>query len=692
MCGIAGTILNRTYQEEKSMNLKRYSNIRKNSIANEIMTEIGRVVFFVFTVIAVLAIAVLTWEIKSSNKKELTLQSKLAAWQLADFFDQYSRIVEQLAVNPEVREVMIEAGAGSDITSASHFPTVLDNLVNIAETDLDNILVVWIADIDANVATQSDGFTTGPDWEFTQRAWYSCIQSKTTILTEPYVNPETGGMILSAVAPVYDEDGSPLGVAGLDISLEHVSEVMSKYKIGTGGYEILFSNEGMILYHPDRRLILKTAEEAEASDNVLDVIAGNMANFMSYSIGGDTRYGYSAPIGDTGYMVLSALSVIEFYYKIIICLAVLAIVFTVAAVLIVFGIKKTAHEITEPVAALNKAAQCLAEGDLDVKLHIDVDNEIGELGKSISKTVDRLKEYIVYIDEISVVLSQMADGKLNIELKNDYVGGFQKLKDAMLNISSSFLHIMQEIRSSAGAVSIGADELAKAAQMLAEGSCNQASAVDSLVQSSMKISQQVDETGKKAENSVEGTNQLNIMMENNQQLMNQMMEAMEKIYNTSKQVVGIIHTIEEIADQTNLLSLNASIEAARAGDAGRGFAVVAGEIGSLADESSKAANTTTELISVSMKEIEKGNELAKDVLNSLVDAVSAVGALKNQIEKTAGNAVDQANGMRNVQSSINDISQGISDNSAVAQESSATSEELAAQASALNDLISRFEF
>lgn len=667
-------------------------NIKKNSIANEIMTEIGKVVFFVFAIIAVLAIVVLTWEIKSSNEKELTLQSESAAWQLADFFDQYSRIVEQLAVNPEVREVMREAGAGSDITSGQHFPTVLDNMVNIAGTDSENILAVWIADIDANVVTQSDGFTSGSDWEITQRAWYSCIQSKTAILTEPYVDPSTGGMILSAVAPVYDKDGSPLGAAGLDISLEHVSEVMSEHKIGTGGYEILFSNAGMVLYHPDSSLILKTAEEAKSSDNVLNAIADNMAEFMRYSIGGEARYGYSAPIGDTGYMVLSALSVVEFYSKIIICLVVLAVVFTVATVLIVSGIKKTAREITEPVAALNKAAQCLAAGDLDVKLHIDVDNEIGELGKSISKTVDRLKEYIVYIDEISVVLSQMADGKLNIELKNDYVGEFQKLKDAMLNISSSFLHIMQEIHDSAGAVSVGADELAKASQMLAEGSCNQASAVDSLVQSSMKISQQVDETGKEAENSVEETNRLNIMMENNQQLMNQMMEAMEKIYNTSKQVVGIIHTIEEIADQTNLLSLNASIEAARAGDAGRGFAVVAGEIGSLADESSKAANTTTELISVSMKEIEKGNELAKDVLNSLVDAVSAVGALKGQIKKTADNAVDQAEGMRNVQSSINDISQGISDNSAVAQESSATSEELAAQASTLNDLIDRFEF
>lgn len=671
---------------------KNTNNVRKNSIAHEIMAKIGRVVFPVFAILSVLTIAVLSLEIYSANKKELMLQSESSAWQVADFFDQYSSIVERLAVNPEIREIMDEAGAGSDITSLSLYPTVFENMVNIAGTDTENILAVWISDIDANVLTQSDGFTSGSGWEITQRPWYACVQKKTAILTEPYIDSSTGKMILSAASPVCDEDGTPLGVAGLDISLEHVSEVMAAYKIGAGGHEILFSNAGIVLYHPDSSLILKTAEEAGSSDNVLDAIANNAENFMRFSINKDARYGYSAPIGDTGYMILSALSVFEFYSKIILCMAVLCIVFIAAIILVISGIKKTAGDITEPVAALNKAAQSLAEGDLDVRLHIGVNNEIGELGKSISRTVDRLKEYIVYIDEISVVLSQMADGKLNIELKNDYVGEFQKLKDAMSNISASFVHIMQEIHDSAGSVSSGAEELAKASQMLAEGSCSQAAAVDSLVQSSMEISQQVDETGKQAENSVEGTNRLNIMMENNQQLMNQMMGAMEKIYNTSKQVVGIIQTIEEIASQTNLLSLNASIEAARAGEAGRGFAVVAGEIGNLADESSKAANTTTELINVSMKEIEKGNELAKDVLNSLADAVSAVGALNGQIKKTAGNAVAQATGMRNVQASINDISQGISDNSAVAQESSATSQELAAQAAALNDLIGRFEF
>ena len=177
----------------------------------------------------------------------------------------------------------------------------------------------------------------------------------------------------------------------------------------------------------------------------------------------------------------------------------------------------------------------------------------------------------------------------------------------------------------------------------------------------------------------------------NTEQMQEMMEAVQKIHETSKQVVGIIATIEEIADQTNLLSLNASIEAARAGEAGKGFAVVADEIGKLAQESSKAANMTRELIGVSMEEINKGNQIADHVMDSLKTAVDAVDNVNGMIQKTAGNAADQAQSMEQIRVGIEEISQGVQDNSAIAEESSATSEELASQATLLNELVQHFE-
>ncbi len=169
------------------------------------------------------------------------------------------------------------------------------------------------------------------------------------------------------------------------------------------------------------------------------------------------------------------------------------------------------------------------------------------------------------------------------------------------------------------------------------------------------------------------------------------MDAMNKIHETSQQVVGIIQTIEDIASQTNLLSLNASIEAARAGEAGKGFAVVADEIGKLALESSKAANTTKELIEISMEEINKGNDMAVSAVNSLKESVSAVEKANEMIQKTAENAAVQAENMKQLRTGIEDIARGIQDNSAASQETSATSQELASQAEILNQMVQRFE-
>lgn len=181
------------------------------------------------------------------------------------------------------------------------------------------------------------------------------------------------------------------------------------------------------------------------------------------------------------------------------------------------------------------------------------------------------------------------------------------------------------------------------------------------------------------------------MIEQNQEKMTLMMEAMNEIRQTSQQVVGIIQTIEEIADQTNLLSLNASIEAARAGEAGKGFAVVADEIGKLALESSKAANSTRNLIEISMEEISKGNAIATDAMNSLKESVSAVDRVNEMIKKTAANSAVQAQNMEQLRVGIDEIARGIQDNSAASQETSATSEELATQANILNKMLQKFE-
>ena len=251
--------------------------------------------------------------------------------------------------------------------------------------------------------------------------------------------------------------------------------------------------------------------------------------------------------------------------------------------------------------------------------------------------------------------------------------------------------VMLGINDTSERVSIGASELASASQVLAEGAETQAAAIEQLAATTNTVAEQVQDSLKDTEASAKATAQATAMIEQNQEKMKMMMDAMDKIHQTSQQVVGIIQTIEDIASQTNLLSLNAAIEAARAGDAGRGFAVVADEIGKLALESSKAASTTKELIEISIDEISKGNLIADGAMSSLKESVNAVGHVNQMIQDTAENAAVQAENMKQIRTGIEEIAHGIQDNSAASQETSATSEELASQAETLNRMVQRFQ-
>lgn len=668
----------------------------KKRIADEILFEVGRSVLLVFLIVAVIAILMVRWVIVSSKESELTLQSVAASNQLAGFFEQYSKASAQLAVNPEIKDVMTETKPGDDVQKADKMDTVRQNLLNVVDTDSENIMAAWIADMDASVLTQSDGFTSGKEdgWDITQRVWYQdLIDSGETVLTEPYVDPATNQTILSAVSPVFDDSSKDIiGVAGLDVSLDHLTDVMGKYKIGKNGYVFLMSSEGTVIYHPQEEMLQKNISEVDISQNVKDAVKAGEEEFLKYKADGKTKYGVAEPVGETGYLVVSNMPFWEYYYLVFGMIAALIIIFLIGILLIVLSIKKSAASLSKPIMELNHTAQQLADGDLDVHLEITSEDEIGELGESIKKTVARLKEYIVYIDETSEVLARIADGQLSVELKNDYVGEFQKIKDALLNISGSMTDVMKNIGESSKQVSVGASELADASQMLAEGAQTQAVSVQELANTTTTVTEQVQESRKDAERSAKATVYVTNMMEQNQDKMKMMMGAMNEIRETSQQVVGIIQTIEEIAEQTNLLSLNASIEAARAGELGKGFAVVADEIGKLALESSKAASMTRELIGVSMEEINKGNDIANGVMTSLEESVSAVGEVNEMIKKSAENAVEQADNMQQIQVGIDAIAQGVNDNSAVSQETYATSEQLANQTVTLNDLVQKFEF
>lgn len=672
--------------------MKKKKQQRKRGIAEEIQVSILSKVVIVFVIIA----AVVTFMVGnislSAQKNDLEMQSKAAAYQLELFFEEYTTVVEQMALNTDMQTLLEETGPGANITESERYATVFNSMKKIVAADSDNIQAVWVGDIDANVATQSDGYTSDSDFEITERAWYKAVEEEKTILTDAYVDASTGNVILSAATPVYDQSGQNIiGVAGVDVALNHINELLPEYKIGNNGFVILATSEGNVIYHPNTDNQQKSLSELNADKTLIQAVEGGKDTSVHYSADGKSKYGYVGRIGSTDYLTISCLPASEYFASLIRCIIIVLLLVIAGIVVIIITIRHLATQLTKPIVALNDVAQELAEGNLDVTLDIASENEIGELADSIQKTVDRLKEYINYIDEISSVLDRLADGKLKFTLKYDYAGEFAKVKTALLHISGSFEQMIEDIIDSSTQVSIGAEELSKAAQNIAEGAMTQAASVQELVATTESVSQQVEENTEDAQKSATETSRVTHMMQDSREQMNQMMEAMNKITETSNEVVSIIKTIEDIADQTNLLALNASIEAARAGEAGKGFAVVASEIGSLADDSSKAANNTRDLIEISLQQIDRGSSLAQNVVQSMQDVLDAVEEVNGMIGKSAENNEAQNQSMEQIRVGIEDISKGVEDNSASAEEASATSQELAAQAATLEELVKRFD-
>ena len=665
--------------------------MKKKGISSQIQIKIGKTVGIIFIVVAVIVGLVVNASITDANNTELTLESESAAYQLSDFFNQYCSIAEGMTTNLHIQEYLDTTMVYTDVRVNENFPHIMNTLKGIQALDSDTILAAWIADYDASVIIMSDGYISDEGWQVSSRPWYKCTEVADTILTEPYEDVNTGKSVLTIATPIYNSTGKIIGVAGLDILMDDIVTTVSQYKIGESGFVALLSSDGMFIYHPTSESIGTYISDMDASKELIDAVLNKQHTFLKYNVNGDPKFGCVATVGDTGYVVISCIESAEYYQSIVMIGAMLLGVFAIGIVIIILNIRKTATKITKPLEMLNDTAQQLAEGNLQVELNVESDDEIGELADSIGKTVTRLKEYINYIDEIAYVLGRMADGKLVNELKYSYDGEFRKVKDALVNISESMIDVMQNINGSAQQVGAGSDELAKAAQSLAEGAESQSVAVEELLATAVAVAEQVEENKNDAEMSAIHTNEVTAMMEVSQQQMDRMRGAMNNIQEASNKVVGIIKTIEDIADQTNLLSLNASIEAARAGEVGRGFAVVAGEIGNLANESARAVNTTRDLINVSLEEIRKGNALVDDVVNSLSQAVEKVEEVNGMIQKTAENAVMQMESMNQIKHGVQEMSQGIQDNSAMAEETSATSEELAAQVITLNELVGKFK-
>lgn len=349
-----------------------------------------------------------------------------------------------------------------------------------------------------------------------------------------------------------------------------------------------------------------------------------------------------------------------------------------------------ANSISIPLNELKDRLATFAKGDLSSPFpEVSTKDEVADMIDVAGEMAGTLQ---FIIDDEKKILEAMAEANYAVTSQDSdrYAGDFEALLTSMRDLKWQMASTIKSIEEASSQVSAGSINLSEAAQSLAEGATDQAGAVEEMQATIMSITENIETAAESAKDSYQQAQRYSDEASRSRVEMKTMTLAMDRISEASQKIENIISEIEDIASQTNLLSLNASIEAARAGEAGRGFAVVADQIRQLAEQSSKAAVETRELIEGTIQEISEGSKAAERVAAVIETVVSGIGEIADSSKSVSSTAVDQAIAMKQAEEGVGQISEVVQSNSATAEESSATSQQLSAQALCLDELIGKF--
>jgi methyl-accepting chemotaxis protein len=536
---------------------------------------------------------------------------------------------------------------------------------------------------------------TGLETDNADSAYYfGAKNSGQPFITEPFNYSYNGvpSNVYSICIPLFEggaSSGTCIGVVGADITLDSTNALVNTSKILDNGYLFLMSGQNMVVTHPNAEYVLGPDSDISFLSGIEDHIRNAVNNGTSWSGSSHGQRLYMVPVttGEvpTNWVMCGVLSTWEYYSSVVTMVLIIALFGFVILFLIAFVVYRLVTKSLLPLNSIVDTAHKIALGDT-TNLYLtpapeDTRDEIEILSNAFIKMVES-------VDSQTALLSQIAAGDYSLFAKKRSAA--DTMGDALNQMLDAMNATFESIRTAAAEVQIGADQIATASGSLAEDSTKQSATVEELSTAITKIAAETLESSQKAAKSAQFVATITETAEMSKEQMNVLTATMSEIRKASDNIRTVIKVINDIASQTNLLALNAAIEAARAGEAGKGFAVVADEVRALAGKSAEAAKESSALIETSIEKAASGDQIVAKAAKSLLEISDGIEQASSLFTEIADSAKDQSLHIDTVQNAVNQVSEIVQNNAAIAQESAASSEELTAQVHLLNGSMAKY--